>query len=193
MLKTEVCFVRHGQTDWNLQGYIQGRENNPLNQVGLQQARETAQFLKQQKWDMIISSPLIRAYDTAKEIAKEAGIASIILDNSFLERNFGEISGQKVAVYLDSDLSQTWEGFETDEEIKARVWKGMEEVIRKYEGKRLIVVAHSHAIKAFLTQIAPEKLQMRSKFNNACSSFASYEKGQWTLERYNVSDHITVQ
>ena len=192
MSKTEICFVRHGQTDWNLQGLIQGRENNPLNQTGIQQAKDTADFLKKQDWDVIISSPLIRAYDTAKEIAKAVGISSVVLDEHFLERNFGEVSGCEVAAYLDAPADRTWEGFETDEEIKARVWKGMTLVLEKYQGKKIIIVAHSHAIKACLTQIAPDQIQMRSKFHNACSSFVFYEHGKWQLERFNVSDHITI-
>lgn len=193
MERTEICFVRHGQTDWNLQGYIQGRENNPLNEIGIQQARETAKFLKEQKWDIIISSPLIRAYETAKEIAKETSISSVILDNHFLERNFGEVSGKPVHVYLESSQNQIWPGFETDKEIMARVWSGMEAVLREYAGKRIIIVAHAHAIKAFLTQIAPEQIQIRSKFYNACSSFATYENGKWILERFNVAEHITIK
>ena len=191
MEKTEICFVRHGQTDWNLQGFIQGRENNPLNETGIAQAKDTANFLKQQHWDVIISSPLIRAYDTAKEIAKAVGISSIVLDEHFLERNFGEVSGHKVSVYLDAPEDRTWEGFETDEEIKVRVWEGIQLVLEKYKGKKIIIVAHSHTIKAFLTQIAPDQIQMRSKFHNACSSFVFYVDEKWHLGRFNVSDHIT--
>ena len=192
MIETKVCFVRHGQTDWNLNGFIQGRENNPLNKIGIQQARDTARFLQSERWDIVISSPLIRAYDTAKETAKAVGLSSILLDSRFIERDFGEISGCEAMVYLEAPENQQWVGFETDQEIQFRVWEGMQQVLHDYTGKRVIVVAHSHAIKAFLTQIAPKQVQMRSKFQNACSSFVLHTGEKWILERFNVSDHITV-
>ena len=128
MIETKVCFVRHGQTDWNLNGFIQGRENNPLNKIGIQQARDTARFLQSERWDIVISSPLIRAYDTAKEIAKAVGLSSILLDSRFIERDFGEISGCEAMVYLEAPESQQWVGFETDQEIQFRVWEGKQQV-----------------------------------------------------------------
>ena len=60
---TEICLVRHGQTDWNFQEIIQGREDIPLNEVGKKQASRAA-ALQEETWDIIISSPLIRAQET---------------------------------------------------------------------------------------------------------------------------------
>ena len=61
MSMTEICLVRHGQTDWNFQEIIQGREDIPLNEVGKKQASQSAAALQAEAWDIIISSPLIRA------------------------------------------------------------------------------------------------------------------------------------
>ena len=74
---TEICLVRHGQTDWNFQEIIQGREDIPLNEVGKKQASQSAAALQAESWDIIISSPLIRAQETAKEIAGAIGLPSI--------------------------------------------------------------------------------------------------------------------
>lgn len=97
MSMTEICLVRHGQTDWNFQEIIQGREDIPLNEVGKKQASQSAAALQAEAWDVIISSPLIRAQETAKEIAEATGLQSILLDERFVERNFGEASGKPVA------------------------------------------------------------------------------------------------
>ena len=85
---TELCLVRHGQTDWNRLEIIQGREDNPLNALGRQQAEESAAFLSQEEWDVIVSSPLSRAVQTAQAIATACGIEheAILLDERFIER-----------------------------------------------------------------------------------------------------------
>lgn len=53
--------------------------------------------MQAEAWDVIISSPLIRAQETAKEIAEATGLQSILLDERFVERNFGEASGKPVS------------------------------------------------------------------------------------------------
>ena len=71
MSMTEICLVRHGQTDWNFQEIIQGREDIPLNEVGKKQASQSAAALQAEAWDIIISSPLIRAQETAKKMQRQ--------------------------------------------------------------------------------------------------------------------------
>ena len=72
-METIICLIRHGQTDWNKQKKIQGRINNQLNATGKAQVQEVGRILKEQDpfWDIIIASPLDRAIDSAKIIAKE--------------------------------------------------------------------------------------------------------------------------
>lgn len=117
MSMTEICLVRHGQTDWNFQEIIQGREDIPLNEVGKKQASQSAAALQAEAWDIIISSPLIRAQETAKEIAEATGLQSILLDERFVERNFGEASGKPVATVRELIAEGKVEGMEQDEEI----------------------------------------------------------------------------
>ena len=63
-----LYLVRHGQTDWNIQGRIQGSTDIELNSTGLNQAQKTAELLKNIDFDVIYSSPLKRTVDTAKII-----------------------------------------------------------------------------------------------------------------------------
>ena len=71
-------------------------EDIPLNEVGKKQASQSAAALQEETWDIIISSPLIRAQETANEIATAVGLQSILLDERFVERNFGEASGSRL-------------------------------------------------------------------------------------------------
>ncbi len=143
MSMTEICLVRHGQTDWNFQEIIQGREDIPLNEVGKKQASQSAAALQAEAWDIIISSPLIRAQETAKEIAEATGLQSILLDERFVERNFGEASGKPVATVRELIAEGKVEGMEQDEEeIVARCFAAVKDVAETHSGKRIIIVAH---------------------------------------------------
>ena len=192
MSMTEICLVRHGQTDWNFQEIIQGREDIPLNEVGKKQASQSAAALQAEAWDIIISSPLIRAQETAKEIAEATGLQSILLDERFVERNFGEASGKPVATVRELIAEGKVEGMEQDEEIVARCFAAVKDVAETHSGKRIIIVAHSHAIKAILHAIAPEVISLKKTKKNACISYVNENSGKWDVVKYNIAEHINV-
>ncbi len=89
-----ILFVRHGETDSNLKGIIQGQLDSPLNDKGIEQAKIVADMLKDIKIDIIYSSPLIRAYRTSQEINKFHNV-KIIVDNRIQEQNAGIATGRK--------------------------------------------------------------------------------------------------
>ena len=192
MSMTEICLVRHGQTDWNFQEIIQGREDIPLNEVGKKQASQSAAALQEETWDIIISSPLIRAQETANEIAKTVGLQSILLDERFVERNFGEASGKPVAAVRELIAEGKVEGMERDEEIVARCFAALEDVATTHFGKRIIIVAHSHAIKAILHAIEPDEITFKTPLKNACISYVKQNSGKWDVLKYNIAEHINV-
>lgn len=192
---TELCLVRHGQTDWNRLEIIQGREDNPLNALGRQQAEESAAFLSQEEWDVIVSSPLSRAVHTAQAIATACGIEhkAILLDERFIEREFGTASGQPVkGIYeaVQADDQERIPGLETEDEMRSRVLEGMNHLVDTYPGKRIIVVCHSHAIKAALSAI-DGAYTFRHAMRNACSNYITHQQGRFEVKAVNVADHIT--
>ena len=67
-----IYIVRHGQTDWNVEGRNQGRTDIELNETGIKQAEEIAKKLEGKKFDMVFSSPLKRAYKTAQIISNKS-------------------------------------------------------------------------------------------------------------------------
>ena len=93
---SRFLFLRHGETDWNLQGRFQGHSDIPLNATGLVQARDAAAKLKSQTVHRIVSSPLVRALKTAAIVAEHIGLP-IYVDSQFSERSFGSFDGQVIA------------------------------------------------------------------------------------------------
>ena len=84
--------VRHGQTDWNAKGRIQGKTDIELNEIGIEQARQLKALIKDYNIDLIISSPLKRARKTA-EIINETVKCNIIFEDSLKERGYGIFEG----------------------------------------------------------------------------------------------------
>ncbi len=90
---TPFYFLRHGQTDWNVEGRMQGHTDIPLNATGLQQAAEAALKLQALPITRIVSSPLSRALKTAA-VAAEALNLPIHIDSMLMERTFGSYEGK---------------------------------------------------------------------------------------------------
>ncbi len=94
-----IVFLRHGQTDWNIKSITQGREDIPLNETGINQAKVSACDLAVAldktgfRLDKIYTSPLSRANDTAKIISSAIGNVPVIADKRLIERDFGNLSG----------------------------------------------------------------------------------------------------
>ena len=74
---TEILFVRHGETDWNVERRVQGHSDRPLNATGLAQARELAAELREGRIDAVYASDLARARDTAAAVAAEHGLEAV--------------------------------------------------------------------------------------------------------------------
>lgn len=190
---TEICLVRHGQTDWNFNQIVQGREDIPLNENGRKQAEQSAELLSQEKWDIIISSPLSRAVETAEIIANKVGIPTVSLDERFIERNFGEASGKAIPLVREAIANEGVEGIEKDVEIVERCFSAFQDIAKKYENKRVIVTAHSHTIKAILCGIAPSEFTFRTHLDNACANYIEVTNNQYKVVRFNVSEHVLVK
>lgn len=86
-------FIRHGETDWNAKGLMQGQTDIPLNEKGEEQARLAAERLKTFSIVKIVASPQVRAYRTAEIISTSFGISGIHREHDLRERGFGQYEG----------------------------------------------------------------------------------------------------
>lgn len=154
---TTLCLIRHGQTDWNKKFLIQGRENNPLNEEGIIQAHITANLLlnNDSNWDVIISSPLIRAVQTAEIIKDKLNLKSpIIINNNVIEREFGAAEGLTISeeVY-DRINNDDYDNLETCKELQKRSMDTIIDIVKSFPNQKILIITHSHFIKGLLTQI----------------------------------------
>lgn len=153
-----LTIIRHGQTFYNHQGLVQGRINNPLNETGKKQARTVADYLKNQTFDVLTSSPLSRALETAYIIAKKLKIKEPIeILPNFVERDFYHLDGVSVNVAMPLVRTKGYrhEGYEHDELLIDRVTKQAYKLASRLPDKHVLCVAHSHVIKALLVKADP--------------------------------------
>ena len=119
---TKICLIRHGQTDYNEKGKIQGRMDNVLNETGRKQAKKAALLIKNKKYefDVFFSSSLLRAYETSKIIKKDLNFPNkIIKSDKFIERDFGELEGTTLSEQTYKELDkETAIGLESFNNLK---------------------------------------------------------------------------
>ncbi len=161
-IKSRWFIVRHGETDYNKQNRFQGAIDIPLNETGIAQARESAKKLRNKKIDLIITSPLIRARQTAEIIAKECG-AEIIVENDIRERSFGEWDGmehdevkkkysaESFSRHLDPSFRVP--GGESWEEITTRMWNAFQKHHAIHRHKNVVIVGHGGVARTLQNKI----------------------------------------
>ena len=138
-----IYLVRHGQTDWNLEGRYQGRIDIKLNSKGREQAREIKEKLKGIKFDKVFSSPLKRALETAKIIIDN----DIEIDERLIERCNGELEGKFTSECVNmvdfTDENDSKLGIEPLHKVRGRIENFLSEVEKKYNGKNILIVTHA--------------------------------------------------
>ena len=138
-----IYFVRHGQTDWNVVGRIQGHADIELNEIGIKQAEELKEKFKDIKFDKVFCSPLKRARKTAQIIYDGA----IEIDERIKERYNGELEGKiksEIKKFPDFNNPDNDEyGIERINDFNGRIKLFLDEVMQKYKNKNVLVVTHA--------------------------------------------------
>ncbi|SEC26334.1 probable phosphoglycerate mutase [Paramicrobacterium humi] len=151
---TEITFVRHGQTDWNLDRRIQGLTDIPLNDVGRAQALRSAGRLAAWRWDAIVSSPLVRALETAQIIATRLGLDDPRPVQGLEERAHGEMEGmtfeERQAAFPGAAPVP---GLESRDDVIARVLAALRGLPDGDDGRRVLAVTHGGVIGSLLRHV----------------------------------------
>lgn len=188
---TIIGFVRHGVTDWNEQMRIQGHSDIPLNETGRKQAEAIAKRLKREDWDLIVSSDLSRAHETAKTIAKALNL-EIEVTPQLREMYCGQAEGTIEAERIER-WGKNWReldlGFEKDEAIADRGVSCVEELIRKYPGKRILIVSHGGLIGRTLKRLIPH-VDTKEHLQNTSLTVLKFHDDRWDCELYNCIEHL---
>ena len=161
---TEIWIVRHGQTDWNVEGRYQGQADRPLNAVGLAQAQQAAEQLRGRDFAAIYSSDLQRARVTAEIIAGQLGLP-VQVDRRLREVNQGEWEGMLTAD-IEQRYADEWAERRTDRlhaappggeslaQVAARVLEGVSDIAQRHPEQRILIVSHGLALSVVLCAAA---------------------------------------
>lgn len=156
-----LYLIRHGETSFNREKRLQGRSNEPLSESGIGQAEKVRSFFEQQavRFDCVISSPLLRARQTAEIIT---GCSSMMLDERLLEMDYGPYEGMR----LDHPLPEVAhffqdfvhhpapEGMESLRHVTERMQSFLED-LKACDAQNVLVATHAIALKGALEAISP--------------------------------------
>ena len=143
--------VRHGETAWNAERKLQGKNDIPLNEKGIQQAEEAREALESYEYDVVFSSPYLRASMTAR-IINETRRKPIFFDYRLRERCFGIYEGMVAGTY---DYASIWDyeqnmdlGGETIRDFFERVYDFMEDLKKLRPAENVLIVCHGGTMRA---------------------------------------------
>jgi len=159
----EICVVRHGETDWNLQGILQGSRDIPLNDTGRRQALELVAHLKAFDFSGIYSSPLRRAFETATILAAHLALPEPIRHAGMQERHFGTVQGIPKAILAQShpelhrqilarDPTARFDDDEAPEDFIDRVLIAIREIGARSTGQRVLLITHGWVMDVLTRQ-----------------------------------------
>ncbi len=195
-----ILLLRHGETDWNLQGRCQGITDLDLNDRGKRQAMDVAAHLSTEKIDAIYSSDLKRALHTA-EIIRQSHDLDVTVDSDFRELNHGELEGLTFTDIRSfyPDFLTRWRsepaqlivpGGERLVDVEQRIWKGMQRIASSHSSdERIVVVSHNFPILAILCRITGTPLNDYRAFRvEPCRlNHISYDHREgWQILQINV-------
>lgn len=170
-----ICIVRHGQTDWNVEMKLQGRECVPLNDHGRSQAKRCAEMLAEAA-DLglrpvkIFSSPLSRAKETADIISERLGLGEVETEETLIERNYGELSGltlaERHAMFPRGERQAR--GVESVTGAADRMKRAMYLINKAAPGKTVLAVTHGGTLNALFIKNTRGKIGTGKNISPNC-------------------------
>ena len=201
---TRFCLVRHGETDWNVARRLQGHTDIPLNQHGITQARQMAKALKaiHLQFDVLYTSDLRRAADTAAAVEEQFGINAIV-DEALRERHLGALQGLTAdeapqlkpdlwSSHLSRNLEQTLEGGESITQFAQRIHGALENIRLKHTGKTVLLVSHGGALEMMYRLASKQPLESEKIVTvpNASLNWISHSGYSWQVDKWADTSHL---
>lgn len=201
---TRLILIRHGESEANKQDRFAGWSDPDLQDKGVEQAKITAKFIKENfKVDKIYSSDLKRAYKTALCLADELGL-EVTKSKNLREIRAGKWENMKFADIMEQypDEYNTWINHigkarctdgESVKELASRVMKGLTEIAQGNEGKTVAIATHATPIRASQSVIqtgSVDEMENISWATNASVTVYEYEDGTWTVSVSSLDKHL---
>ncbi|MDQ0111243.1 histidine phosphatase family protein [Paenibacillus harenae] len=194
-MKTKLFLTRHGETEWNVEGKMQGLKDSPLTKLGKRQARWLKSSLKNIKFDAIYSSPSPRTYQTA-EIIREERENEIIICESLKEISLGSWEGHKKsdienlfpdeynAFWYTAHLYKPSNDGESFSQLQDRIIPTVLDIINRHKGGNVLIVTHAIALKVIMAYFRGDSLE--NLWNPPIIQPTSLNKVVITDTEYNI-------
>lgn len=200
---TRFCFVRHGETDWNVQRRLQGHIDTPLNQTGQAQAEATAKGLNGHVFDAIYSSDLIRTLQTARYAAQLLDLP-IHLRSDLRERHYGAFQGltySEAERNFPADYARfkareaAYEILDDGESLlqhRQRVQICLENIAAKHAGESVLIVTHGGVLDIVYRLATGLDMSAPRDFGipNAALNWINFRQGEWQLLQWADQAHL---
>ncbi|WP_146552347.1 histidine phosphatase family protein [Rummeliibacillus sp. SL167] len=187
---TKIYIVRHGETDWNREGRLQGGRNTALNKRGEKQAIACRSYFEKIKCDAIFTSTLNRASHTATIMNETLQLPFHAL-KEFAERTYGEAEGMTYEERRRAYPHKEYPNQETVEELKKRIVSGLQMIDNRYSDGSVILVTHGAVIHTLFTMVENASIFPQSvRLSNGGVSTIYNADGKWWLDKYNEIHHL---
>ncbi|MDP4145827.1 MAG: histidine phosphatase family protein [Bacillota bacterium] len=203
---TRLYITRHGQTEWNIEGRMQGSLNSSLTEVGVKQAIQLGKRLENTNIDIAYSSSSGRALHSAELIVGDRDINIIPVDD-LKEMNLGIWEGQTFKVVEEKHKEQ-FDTFwntphllkefpgESFEEFKARTVGAAKRIIEDNKGKDVLIVAHALVVKFLMNHF--ENIPLEKAFddriiNSTSLSIVEVKGNEYNIVKYNNTEHYEIE
>ncbi len=172
----QVLLVRHGATDWNLQGRCQGATDLDLNEVGIRQAEQIAASLSEETIHGVYSSNLKRAQQTAELISLHHRL-QVLIETDVRELDHGQLEGLTFTEIKENyaQFIQKWRtepaeiqvpGGERLVDVARRAWSGLNRIVQRHtSGQTVVVVSHNFPILGIICEITGTQLNNYRTFH----------------------------
>jgi probable phosphoglycerate mutase len=199
-MTTTLYIARHGETEWNLAGKLQGHRDSPLTAKGHIQAEFLAMALNNKQISKVYSSDLGRAVQTARAVAEHLGV-ELIIDERLRERNFGILEG-KTKVEVDESLlparlrshepDYVIPGGESFRQVYERSVACLEELVEQNGHSAFAVICHGGIVHCAFHRALGLPLNQPRNFslNNASVNRITVEGGKWFLDVWGDVSHL---
>jgi probable phosphoglycerate mutase len=199
---TRICFVRHGETDWNAEKRIQGHIDVPLNETGRAQALATAFGVAHHKFAAVYSSDLARAWSTAQAAAERLGLA-LKAAPGLRERHYGIFQGltadegarlhpEHHARYAARDLDHPFGDGESLRRFAARVVAAVDDLVRHHAGETVLAVCHGGVLDVIYRRATGRTLEAPRDFKipNCALNWFEFDAHGWHLRHWADRHHL---
>ncbi|NBV81106.1 MAG: histidine phosphatase family protein [Burkholderiaceae bacterium] len=205
MSNTRICFVRHGETNWNAERRMQGHIDIPLNANGISQAERLANALIRVKhsFDVIYSSDLERALHTANAVASALSL-DVQITPRLRERNVGKLQGLLLAEapvllpeiwqrHITRELDHDLGGGESIRTFHQRMQDILELFLNEHRGQSVLAVSHGGSLDMIYRIVTQQALDAErvAVVPNTSLNWITHDGSTWSVECWADTSHLS--